>query len=178
MGCGLVVGVGAGAAVGSAVRTAGEGVAVGNTSGVEVMSGVCGGLNCGAGVTVAAGLGGSVGAAVGVGLGAGATVAGRVGEGVGVGPGVGVVGEGVATTEADNVKAGDGRATAAATVVEIVGAGVDIASDSVHPTIIAASVHSNASMRNWFKVFPLVPCPRSSQHGIGLVIPAFPQTAS
>lgn len=128
---------------------------------------------------MAAGLGGTVAAAVGVGLGAGATVAALGGEGVGVGPvvGEGVVGKGVVTPGAGNVDVGDGCAAAVATEVAIAGAGLEAFSDPVHPIIIAASVHSKASMRDRLKVFPLVPCPRLSQPNKGPAIPAFPHTA-
>ena len=129
---------------------------------------------------MAAGLGGKVGAAVGVGLGAGATVAARVGEGVGVGPEVreGDVGADAATPEADVVEAGDGCGAAVATEVAFVGAGREVASDPVHPIIIAASVHIKASVGDWLKVFPLVPCPRLSQPNKGPAILAFSHIAS
>ena len=123
---------------------------------------------------MAASLGSTVEAAVGVGLGAGATVAALGGEGVGVGP---VVGEGVVSPGAGNVDVGDGCAASVATEVAIAGAGLEAFSAPVHPIIIAASVHSKASMRDWLKVFPWVPGPRLSQPNKGPAIPAFPHSA-
>jgi len=116
----------------------------------------------------------------GNGLGDGATAEARVGEGLGVGPviGEGAIGEGVAATEADNVEAVDGCAEAVAAEVANADAGLEVASDTVHPTIIAASVHSKASMRVWFKVFPLVARPRLSQPNRGPAISGFPHIAS